>query len=85
MKWTSYATNCCRCGRKKLTAREEKTMIRKLQRRLDAYKHELNSRIGFDNRRRWTQRVLADIEKSALTGKEKVMLRNAIIKAYEQI
>ena len=62
MKWTSYATNCCRCGRKKLTAREEKTMTRKLQRRLDAYKHELNSRIGFDNRRRWTQRVLADIE-----------------------
>ena len=85
MKWTSYATNCCRCGRKKLTAREEKTMIRKLQRRLDAYKHELSNRIGFDNRRRWTQRVLADIEKSALTGKEKVMLRNAIIKAYEQI
>ena len=85
MKWTSYATNCCRCGRKKLTAREEKTMTRKLQRRLDAYKHELNSRIGFDNRRRWTQRVLADIEKSALTGKEKVMFRNAIIKAYEQI
>ena len=65
--------------------REEKTMTGKLQRRLDAYKHELNSRIGFDNRRRWTQRVLADIEKSALTGKEKVMFRNAIIKAYEQI
>ena len=60
-------------------------MTRKLQRRLDAYKRELNNRIGFDNRRRWTDRVLADIEKSALTGKEKVMLRNAIIKAYEQI
>ena len=43
-------------------------MTKKLQRRLDAYKHELNSRIGFDNRRRWTQRVLADIEKSALKG-----------------
>ena len=71
--------------RQQLIARKEKTMTRKLQRRLDAYKHELNSRIGFDNRRRWTQRVLADIEKSALTGKEKVMLKNAIIKAYEQI
>ena len=58
-------------------------MTKKLQKRLDAYKHELNRRIGFDNRRRWTQRVLADIEKSALTGKEKVMLRNAIIKAGE--
>ena len=57
----------------------------RIQNRLDAYKHELNNRIGFDNRRRWTDRVLADIEKSALTGKEKVMLRNAIIKAYEQI
>ena len=60
-------------------------MTRKLQKRLDAYKHELNNRIGLDNRKRWTDRVLADIEKSALTGKEKVMLRNAIIKAYEQI
>ena len=60
-------------------------MTGKLQRRLDAYKHELNNRIGLDNRRRWTDRVLADIEKSALTGKEKVMLINAIIKAYEQI
>ena len=57
----------------------------RIQNRLDAYKHELNNRIGFDNRRRWTQRVLADIEKSALRGKEKVMLINAIIKAYEQI
>ena len=57
----------------------------RIQNKLDAYKHELNSRIGLDNRRRWTQRVLADIEKSALTGKEKVMLRNSIIKAYEQI
>ena len=57
----------------------------RIQNRLDAYKHELNNRIGFDNRRRWTQRVLADIEKAALTGKEKVMLRNGIIKVYEQI
>ena len=57
----------------------------RIQNRLDAYKHELNNRIGLDNRRRWTDRVLADIEKSALTGKEKVMLKNAIIKAYEQI
>ena len=58
-------------------------MTRKLQRRLDAYKHELNSRIGFDNRRRWTQRVLADIEKSALTGNEKAVLIREIIKVYE--
>ena len=58
-------------------------MTRKLQKRLDAYKHELNNRIGFDNRRRWTQRVLADIEKSALTGKEKAVLIREIIKVYE--
>ena len=67
------------------TTREEKTMNRKLQRRLDAYKHELNNRIGLANRKRWTDRVLADIEKSSLKAEEKVMLRNAIIKAYEQI
>lgn len=60
-------------------------MSRRIQKRLDAYKHELNSRIGFDNRRRWTQRVLADIERTALTVNEKVMLKNAVIKAYEQI
>ena len=60
-------------------------MNRKLNKRLDAYKHELNNRIGFDNRRRWTQRVLEDIEKSSFKAEEKVMLRNAIIKAYEQI
>lgn len=59
--------------------------MRKLKNRLDAYKHELNNRIGFDNRRRWTDRVLADIERTALTVNEKVMLKNAIIKAYEQI
>ena len=58
-------------------------MTRKLHSRLDAYKHELNSRIGFDNRRRWTQRVLADIEKSALTGNEKAVLIREIIKVYE--
>ena len=58
-------------------------MTRKLQRRLDAYKHELNSRIGFDNRRRWTQRVLADIENSALTANEKAVLIREIIKVYE--
>ena len=58
-------------------------MTRKLQKRLDAYKHELNSRIGFDNRRRWTQRVLADVEKSALTVNEKAVLTRAIIKVYE--
>ena len=58
-------------------------MTGKLQRRLDAYKHELNSRIGLDNRRRWTQRVLADIEKSALTANEKAVLIREIIKVYE--
>ena len=58
-------------------------MTRKLQRRLDAYKHELNNRIGFDNRRRWTQRVLADIEKSALTVNEKAVLTREITKVYE--
>lgn len=58
-------------------------MNKKLNKRLDAYKHELNNRIGFDNRRRWTDRVLADIERTALTVNEKVMLKNAIIKVYE--
>ena len=60
-------------------------MNNKLNKRLDAYKHELNRRIGFDNRRRWTARVLNDLEKSSLKAEEKAMLRNAIIKAYEQI
>ena len=60
-------------------------MNRKLNKRLDAYKHELNNRIGLDNRRIWTERVLADLEKSALTVNEKLILRNAIIKVYEQI
>ena len=61
-------------------------MNKKLNKRLDAYKHELNNRIGLENRKRWTARVLNDIEKSpSLKAAEKVMLRNAIIKAYEQI
>ena len=58
-------------------------MTRKLQKRLDAYKHELNRRIGYANKRRWTQRVLADIEKSALTINEKAVLTREIIKVYE--
>ena len=58
-------------------------MTRKLQKRLDAYKHELNNRIGLDNRKRWTDRVLADIEKSALTINEKAVLIREIIKVYE--
>ena len=60
-------------------------MNKKLNKRLDAYKHELNNRIGLDNRKRWTDRVLADVEKSALTVNEKACLKRAIIKAYEQI
>ena len=62
---------------------KEDTMNRKLNKRLDAYKHELNRRIGFDNRRRWTQRVLADVGKSALTVNEKAALTREIIKVYE--
>ena len=60
-------------------------MNKKLNKRLEAYKQELNRRVSFDNRKRWTDRVLADLESSALTVSEEVMLRNAIIKAYEQI
>ena len=60
-------------------------MNKRIKKRLDAYKQELNRRVSFDNRKRWTDRVLADIEMAALTVNEKVMLRNAIIKAYEQI
>ena len=60
-------------------------MNKKLKNRLDTYKTILSGMTGLENRKRWTQRVLADVEKSALAGKEKVMLRNAIIKAYEQI
>ena len=66
-------------------SKKGENMNRRIQRRLDAYKNELNNRIGLDNRRRWTQRVIADIEKSSLKAAEKVMLRNAVIKAYEQI
>lgn len=40
---------------------------------------------GTGRSKRWTDRVLADLERSALAGSEKVILRNAIIKAYEQI
>lgn len=58
-------------------------MNRKLNKKLDAYKHELNRRIGFDNRKRWTDRVLADIERSALTVNEKSVLTREIIKVYE--
>ena len=60
-------------------------MKRRIQKRLDAYKTVLSGMTGLENRRRWTDRVLADIERTALTGSEKVMLRNAVIKAYEQI
>ena len=60
-------------------------MNKKLKNRLDTYKTILLGMTGLENRKRWTQRVLADVEKSALTGKEKVMLRNAVINAYEQI
>ena len=59
-------------------------MNRRIQKRLDAYKTILSGMTGLDNRKRWTDRVLADVEKSSLKAEEKVMLRNAIIKAYEQ-
>ena len=58
-------------------------MNKKLNRRLDAYKQELNRRVGFANRKRWTDRVLADIERTALTVNEKACLKRAIIKVYE--
>lgn len=60
-------------------------MNRKLKNKLNAYKTVLSGMTGLENRKRWTQRVLADVEKSSLKAAEKVMLRNAIIKAYEQI
>ena len=66
--------------------RQEEDMKRnRIQKRLNAYKTILSGMTGLENRRRWTQRVLADIERTALTVNEKVMLRNAVIKAYEQI
>ena len=68
-----------------MQVRREKNMNKKLNKRLDAYKTILSGMTGLKNRKRWTQRVLADIERSALTVNEKVMLRNAVIKAYEQI
>lgn len=58
-------------------------MSRKLNKRLEAYKQELNNRIGFDNRRRWTARILNDVEKSSLTASEKACLTREIIKVYE--
>lgn len=58
-------------------------MNKKLNKRLDAYKQELNRRVGFDSRKRWTDRVLADVEKSALTVNEKAVLTREIIKVYE--
>ena len=75
-------TSLCEC-RVRQKRKEGNNMNRKIQRRLDAYTHELNSRIGLDNRRRWTQRVLADVEKSALTANEKAVLIREIIKVYE--
>ncbi len=66
------------------TTGKEKNMNRRIQKRLDAYKTILSGMTGLDNRKRWTDRVLADVEKSSLKAEEKVMLRNAIIKAYEQ-
>ena len=58
-------------------------MNRRIQKRLDAYKTILSGMTGSDNRKRWTQRVLADIEKSALTVNEKSVLTREIIKVYE--
>ena len=60
-------------------------MDRRIQKRLDAYKTILSGMTGLENRRRWTDRVLADIERTALTVNEKACLKRAIIKAYEQI
>ena len=58
-------------------------MNKKLKNRLDTYKTILSGMTGLENRKRWTQRVLADIKKSALTGNEKAVLARAIIKVYE--
>ena len=58
-------------------------MNKKLKNRLDTYKTILSGMTGLENRKRWTQRVLADIEKSALTVNEKAVLARAIIKVYE--
>lgn len=58
-------------------------MNRKLKNKLNAYKTVLNGMTGLDNRKRWTERVLADVEKSALAGSEKAVLAREIIKVYE--
>ena len=58
-------------------------MNRKLNKRLDAYKTILSGMTGLENRKRWTDRVLADIERTALTVNEKACLKRAIIKVYE--
>lgn len=58
-------------------------MNRKLKNKLNAYKSVLSGMTGLDNRKRWTQRVLADVEKSALTISEKAVLTREIIKVYE--
>ena len=58
-------------------------MNKRIKNRLDAYKAVLSGMTGLDNRKRWTQRVLADIEKSALTDNEKEDLIREIIKVYE--
>lgn len=58
-------------------------MNKKLKNRLDTYKTILSGMTGLENRKRWTQRVLADVEKSALTGNEKAVLTREIIKVYE--
>ena len=58
-------------------------MNRKLKNKLNAYKTILSGMTGLDNRKRWTDRVLADLEKSALTGSEKAVLTREIIKVYE--
>ena len=62
---------------------KEVTMNKKLNKRLDAYKTILSGMTGLDNRRRWTQRVLADVVRSALTVNEKAALTREIIKVYE--
>ena len=62
---------------------KEENMNRRIKKRLDAYKAVLSGMTGLDNRRRWTQRVLADVERSALTVNEKAVLTRAIIKVYE--
>ena len=58
-------------------------MNKKLKNRLDTDKTILSGMTGLENRKRWTQRVLADVEKSALTGNEKAVLTREIIKVYE--